>query len=205
MKKTKRQIKHFDQDPAEADFGREKVKSFADDFTKDTIHGLWDQLVGTGDYKTGGHQSGDLSEGQEVSLKKVKKEVYIEAGIDYSREIVHAGQKESSKENHELKIRIQEIIVELKNLVKSSKELEIQFKDVTIIERAPKNVGVYHANFFEWVLSSIKAARVKVENASSWMSHIKGKKNKRDYWSSFKKHGTSFGLSSERVVATQVG
>lgn len=205
MKKAKRQVKHLDQDLIEEDSGREKVKSFADDFAKDTIHGLWDQLVGTGDYRTDENQSGDLSEGQEISLKKVKKEVHIEAGIDYSREIVHTGQKDRSTENHELKIRIQEIVVELKNLVKSSKELEIQFKDVATIERVPKNAGVYHANFFEWILSSIKAARIKVENASSWMSHIKGKKNKRDYWSSFKKHGTSFGLSSERVVATQVG
>jgi hypothetical protein len=37
------------------------------------------------------------------------------------------------------------------------------------------------------------------------MQALAGKKAKKGYWDSAKKHGTSFTLSSDRVVSQQVG
>jgi hypothetical protein len=44
-----------------------------------------------------------------------------------------------------------------------------------------------------------------VEDSGAWLSAMSGKKGKKTYWSEFKKHGTSFGMSNERSVATQTG
>jgi hypothetical protein len=82
--------------------------------------------------------------------------------------------------------------------------LQIEFKEVAIEQRIV-NPGKYHTSFFEWVLSAIRIARMKVEDSGAWLSASKGKKAKKDYWQMFKKHGTTFGLSNERVVATQTG
>ena len=60
-------------------------------------------------------------------------------------------------------------------------------------------------NFFEWMLAVIRAAREKVEDSNAWLGTVKGKGAQRNYWNMFKKHGTTFGLSGERAVATQVG
>ena len=99
------------------------------------------------------------------------------------------------------------IIIELKRLAASSQELEIEFKDVVMTQNVVKP-GKYHQGFFEWVLIVIRNARVRVEDAGAWLSVMhgkKGKKQQQNYWQMFKKHGTTFGLSNERVVATQTG
>lgn len=150
-------------------------------------------------------KSGDLKPGEELSLKEEKQLQAIEPGINYSREIIHAERKIQAENTHETKVRIQEIIIEIKKLTKSSKELSIQFKDIEKMEQLPANAGKYHANFVEWVLSMVRSARERVDNAISWTSAMKSKKSQRTYWNLFKKHGTSFGLSGERTVATQVG
>src|SRR3989344_5698474 len=67
------------------------------------------------------------------------------------------------------------------------------------------NPGKYHVSFFEWVLLLVRQARMKVEDSSAWLGAFKSKKAKKQYWSMFKKHGTTFGLSNERVVSTQTG
>ncbi len=139
-----------------------------------------------------------------MDLKTIsRREQYVEPGIDYQREIVH-GERRVSQDNRAIEVKVEEILIELKQLISSSKELENAFKDVAVAQ-APVKVGKYHVNFFEWVLSTIKTARARVEESVGWMSAISSKKSKREYWAMFKKHGTTFGLSNERVVATQVG
>ena len=45
----------------------------------------------------------------------------------------------------------------------------------------------------------------KVEDSGAWLGKVQGKGAKKGYWGMFKQHGTTFGLSGERSVATQVG
>ncbi|HLD02068.1 MAG TPA: DUF5660 family protein, partial [Patescibacteria group bacterium] len=60
-------------------------------------------------------------------------------------------------------------------------------------------------NFFEWMLSVIRIARMKVEDSGAWMAALSSKKKGKGYWQMFKKHGTTFGMSHERNVSTQTG
>lgn len=177
---------------------------------------MWSQILGSVAHERNGHQevSGDLMEGQEVTLSNLSKNrdtfekkslgLSIEAGIDYRKEILHGERRIVQRQTQETSTKIQEIIAELKRLTTSSKVLEVEFKEVAIEQRI-SNPGKYHVSFFEWMLSVIKQARMKVEDSGAWLTVAKSKQQKRQYWAMFKKHGTSFGLSNERVVATQTG
>ncbi|MBI3984651.1 MAG: hypothetical protein HY344_01730 [Candidatus Levybacteria bacterium] len=154
---------------------------------------------------------GELQEGEEISFAKAKKEKQerkadIEPGIDYRREVIHAETIHVQEENRELRTQLEQIRVELKKIVETSKELESTFKEVTkeTIQQTVKP-GKYHVNFFEWMLSTIQSARVRIESSASWLTAVASKRNKKDYWSLASSKGTSFSLSGERVVAQQTG
>ncbi len=189
------------------------VDNAVDELNKALMTDLWDQMLGTEIGKRNEEKtSGQMAEGQEIALGKKKtaespkKEVktHVEAALDYSSEIIHAERNVRQSENRQLNIKIEEILIELKKLTKSSKEMEVAFRDISIEDR-PVSAGKYHLNFFEWVLSTIRTARLRVEDSANWANVFASKKGKKDYWSMFKKAGTSFGLSGERVVATQTG
>lgn len=226
-KKAQALAKQFvDQNPIEAvrntldKAGLDEAKKALMSEGKAQITSAWDQLIGIGTFKT--ENSGEMQEGEVIDLaqyrqqkqeqdnavnleqKRTEKAQKIEAGWDYTAEIIHAERKFRTQENHTVEQQIQAIIYELQKLIKSSKVLEVEFKEVAVSE-IPVNAGKYHVNFFEWMLTIIKAARMKVEDSSAWLKTVRGKGGKKDYWGLFKKHGTSFGLSGERTAATQTG
>lgn len=131
-----------------------------------------------------------------------------EAAIDYHgkfrKEIMQSRERASHSELNEMQSNIEQIKVELSKLVASSQELKLEFADVSV-EQSATSVGQYHLSFFEWMLAVIRTAREKVEDSGAWLGTVKGKGAKKDYWGMFKKHGTTFGLSGERSVATSVG
>lgn len=127
-----------------------------------------------------------------------------EAAMNYSREIAQSSERASKGEMREMNQNIQQIKAELSKLVASSQVLKLEFATISV-EQSSETVGQYHLNFFEWLLTVIRSAREKVEDSGAWLGTVKGKGTKKGYWGMFKKHGTTFGLSGERSVATQVG
>lgn len=192
---------------------KSKAKQYTEDSIEKIIGGSFDQILGfSGSEKKQDSRGGDLKPGQEISFAKPQEEkaeakeekAYIEAAIDYSREIVHVGERAASHENQELEYQLREIMAEIKKLADSSKELQMQFKTVAVEQHAVKP-GKYHKNFFSWLLSVIRSARMKVEDSGAWLHAMQNKKKSRGYNEMSKKHGTSFSLSNERNVSTQVG
>ncbi len=109
-----------------------------------------------------------------------------------------------SARERETKARIETLITEVKKLSGAVQTLE-KAVAVTAFE-APVNPGVYHVNFFEKLISFLHSLTMRVENATNWIATAGQKKRKHNYyWGQVKKSGTSFMLSSERYVATQVG
>lgn len=207
MKKTKVRSKQFvDENPIESilNLGNATAKSLSLNLAKGALPDLWDQILGGKDKKEQRQElKGDLLEGEELSLTKIKEtESDVEPALDYKREILHP--QKAKEETQGIQVKIQEVQIELKKLMASSRELQIEFKEVAV-EQKIVNPGKYHQSFFEWMLSLIRQARSKVEDSQAWLSAFKSKHAKREYWAMFKKHGTTFGLSNERVVATQVG
>lgn len=141
---------------------------------------------------------------ERLAAKPERRAAAIEY-YDYHREIINASKNESRKEMSEMNNRVQQIQVELKKLIATSKELQMEFGSF-VVQQNPTNPGQYYINFFEWMLVIIRSAREKAENSRAWLSTVKGKHGKKvDYWDMYQKNGTSFGLSGERVVATQTG
>lgn len=194
---------YIDQNPIEAirSIGGGVVRSVKDDVMADSVDTFWEQFLGREKKE---QLSGDLTEGVEIDLRETKVEIPKIPGIDYHREVRTAEVKVIRENEAELRERIAHIQLELKKLIQSSRELQVVFKQVTV-ETVPAKPGTYHQNFFEWLLSIIKQARFKVDESKSWLTTFYAKRAKRQYWAMFKKHGTTFGLSHERVVATQTG
>lgn len=102
-----------------------------------------------------------------------------------------------------IKEKLEAVRLELKTLVATIKKFNSQVERA--IEDIPTHPGVYHLNFLERLRGVIMALRQSIEDSSSWLALWTSRKKKKQYWGLYKKHGTSFGLSSERNVSTQAG
>jgi len=102
-----------------------------------------------------------------------------------------------------MKEKLESVRMELATLAASIKKFNSQVERA--IEDIPARPGIYHLNFLERLRGVIMAIRENIEDSSSWLSLWTTRKQKRNYWGMYKKHGTSFGLSSERNVSTQAG
>lgn len=181
------------------------------DNMKQGFEETWDQILGlekqaqkmSGDLHAG--ESIDLSQASEAADQEEKHAEYSQPGLDYHRQFSALVETRTVSENsRDLQLRINQIINELQKLTSASTELSVQFEEVSM-EDTPVEPGTYHLNFFEWVFAVIQKARERIEESQTWLTTFQSKKKQKGYWGMFKKHGTSFGLSNERVVATQTG
>ncbi len=102
-----------------------------------------------------------------------------------------------------LKAQIDAVRQELKAIATSLKSLDSEI--LKTISEVPVNPGIYHRNFFDRLRSILKTLREQIDDSRSWLSLTTSRKQKKQYWGMYKKHGTKFGLSSERTLATQAG
>lgn len=102
-----------------------------------------------------------------------------------------------------LKQQIEAVRMELKGIAESLKNLHQDVQKA--ISEVPVEPGVYHVNFFERLRSFLKLLREQIDDSRTWLLLSTGRKKKLGYWGMFKKHGTTFGLSSERSIATSAG
>jgi len=202
MRKTKSKVKQIDQNPIEKMFGLDQILGFSDFKEKQEENQEKLMIEGKEFYLNG------LQEENSKTQKEKKEKPQIEAGIDYlrdySREITRVAEQAVNRERQELEMQLREIMAEIKKLADSSKELQMQFKNVATEQYVVKP-GKYHKSFFSWLLSIIRSARMRVEDSNTWLQAMQSKKKSREYGAMTKKHGTSFSLSNERNVATQVG
>lgn len=109
--------------------------------------------------------------------------------------------KHVAEETHVILSKLKEQIVLLE---KSEKNLAAEVSKVKV-ERLPKKSGIYYIRFLEWLITVVKQLRMRVEDGRAWLATFSERKKKRGYWKMYKKHGTTFGLSHERTLATQTG
>ncbi len=193
--------------------------STAKDVGTASVKDFWAQVAG--EYKEEEHI---LAEGKEFTLPKAKDQAIhaatkteksaekpkrqdVAPGLEYQnyhRDILRYHERNMHVEGYQVSRQVEQILVEIQKLIATSTVLEAEFRQVAM-ETTPTEVGSYHVNFFEWMLIMLKAAREKIEDSGAWMNALTSKKGKRNYWAMFKKHGTTFGLSNERSVATQSG
>ncbi|MCL5433102.1 MAG: hypothetical protein M1524_03230, partial [Patescibacteria group bacterium] len=120
--------------------GDDVAKTMVRDFALGSVTDAWEQFFGGKKPEKGKKQvSGDLKEGEELNLKKSEEPEKpvrpdILPHIDYRREVVHAEERSAKEFNREITVKISEIRVEIQKLVQTSKELQVQFKDVAVAQ-----------------------------------------------------------------------
>lgn len=116
----------------------------------------------------------------------------------------HETAQEQQKIYQETTVILQKLKEQVTILEKSNKGLVTELSKVKV-EQTPKKSGIYYIRFLEWLLVVVRQMRTKVEEGRAWLATFNQRKRKIGYWKMYKKHGTTFGLSHERTLATQTG
>ncbi len=103
----------------------------------------------------------------------------------------------------ETRQQLEMIRAELKSLMASLKNLNKEVQNAVTQEVV--NPGVYHLNFYDQLRTFIRVLRQQIEDSGAWLASFNTRKKKMGYWGMYKKHGTTFGLSNERSLATSAG
>lgn len=183
----------------------EQVKGLASDIgrsaTEDLVVGVAknvvEQVFGTSAKTTHVPASIESVKKQEQEIRKDERQRYELFKRQTEAQVFNYRDVEVARE-------IQAIHFEIERIISTSKEVEMSVRQVTT-QSLPEKPGEYHLNFFQWILRLVKEARMKVEESATWLSLFISKKKQRNYWAMFKKHGTQFALSNERVITTQIG
>ncbi len=132
---------------------------------------------------------------QSSEKKQLRNEILV-----FSRTV----KENERKVYEETTVILQRLKEQVTILEKSNKGLVAEMAKVKV-EQAPKKSGIYYIRFLEWLLTVVRQMRMKVEDGRAWLATFTQKKKKIGYWKMYKKHGTTFGLSHERSLATQTG
>ncbi len=202
-KKTSKQITH--ENPIEAIRGiGSGVKQTASQESKAAVNDAWEQLLGL--ETRAREKAGELTAGQEIDLTNLKEKTHeiTEMGHEFAQEVLHAGKRANQEEQRESQVKVQEILIELKQLAQSTREIQTEVQVISE-EQTVTVAGAYKVNFLEQMLSWLRDAREDVEDSLAWFQALRSKKASKQYGTMAKKHGTSFTLSNERTASTQTG
>ncbi len=133
--------------------------------------------------------------------------------IDFSRETQPAPQPALRSEilnrpravmgEPNLQNEIAAVRAELQALAASLKTFNSEV--VKAISTHSTEEGIYHLNFMNRLKVMLRHLRESIDDSNTWLQLSSSRKKQKGYWHSYKKHGTQFGLSSERTMATQAG
>lgn len=191
----------------------ESLKDIGGDFTgqgadllKNTSEDFFNELMGLGTpqvKRSGEMKAGESFEMSEVISGKVEENKKLKAQISLERNLSYDEKRLSQEKMQELRIQLQTITVEIGKLAASTGNLATQ-TEIAMIE-APANPGIYHVIFFEKVLEFLRSFRQKIDQASVWLGSANKRAEKKNYWSMYKKKGSSFLLSPDHYLQRSAG
>ena len=176
------------------------------DLLKDTSEDFFKELIGIG--KSQPNRSGEIKAGESIEMsavlsgreeenKKLRKQISFERTLAYEEQML------SERKMHELRIQLKAIAEEINKLAASAGNLATQ-TEIAMVE-APVNPGVYHVIFFEKILELISSFRKKIDQAAVWLEGANKRGQKKNYWSTYKKKGSSFLLSPDHYLQRSAG
>lgn len=116
---------------------------------------------------------------------------------------IQPAQKVIFHEDPQIKQQLEAVRAELNALSKSIKMLTTDIQKA--VSEVPVAPGIYHVTFYEKLRAVLQILREQIDDSRSWLTMHTSRKKKMGYWGMFKKHGTTFGLSNERSIATSAG
>lgn len=153
-------------------------------------------------------RSGELSQGQSLQMAealsgKEEENKKLRAQISLERNLAADSQRLTQERSNELRVQLQALTNEVQKVAQSTGNLAEQLQ-VAVIQ-APANPGIYHIVFFEKVLQFLQSFRKKINEASVWLNSTNKRAQKKNYWSMYKKKGSSFLLSPDHYLQRSAG
>ena len=172
---------------------------------KDVLRGqdLLDQILGNARSYSGEISAGESVEMSEVFTGQREENEKLKKQISNERQLREEEKVLTENKSNELRVQLQVIMKEVQVLTDTTQGLADEVQVATM--QAPVEPGVYHVIFFQKLLEFIKSFRAKVEDASVWLHATNKRAEKKNYWSKYKKHGSSFLLSADHYLTRSAG
>lgn len=176
------------------------------DFIKDTSADFIRELLGLP--KTNIKRSGELTQGQQIEINDVlsgkeEKRSQAQKQINFERRLLEEESATSLEKGRTLKIQLQAVMQEVQKVAQSTENLA-ENTQVSMLS-APVEPGVYHVRFFENLLTFLRSFRERIDLASTWMESANKRAEKKNYWATYKKNGSSFLLSPDHYLSRSAG
>ena len=152
-------------------------------------------LMGEISLLTGINKTNQQIENKGVSIDAKMRQ--LQSVQQKEREVYSAKQKAVEAQVAKL---MQELAVEVRKLEQQTAELTSEVRHA-VVDVAPTKPGIYHLNFFDWVINTLRDLRKKVNDSRLWLNVWSQKKKQKGYWAMYKKHGNKFAMSDERAVS----
>ena len=186
------------------DIGGGATDSLSRDLLKETTRNFFEQLVGAREQ----NYSGEIVPGETVELNEVfsgtreeKKKARVQ--ISLARSLFEEEKVRTEKRTNQLRLQLHALMQEVYSLAQSTQGLGEAVEVASM--QAPVNPGIYHVSFFEKLLSFMKSFRKRIENASLWLNTTNSRAEKKNFWSTYKKHGSKFLLSPDHYLQRSAG
>jgi len=176
------------------------------DLLKSTSEDFFKELLGIP--KPQKKISGELQQGQSLQMNeamsgKAEENKLLRQQISMERQMAGDEKALANEKMQKLRVQLQAMTSEIAKLASATSDLA-QETQIAMVQ-APAEPGVYHIVFFEKVLEFLQSFRKKIENASVWLSGSNKRAEKKNYWSMYKKKGSSFLLSPDHYSQRSAG
>lgn len=153
-------------------------------------------------------RSGEVPMGQPLEMNKImsgqeEKNKKLQEQIFFERRLFNEERQTSGEKLNQLRVRLQAIQTEANKMVATTSNLSEELK--TAVIQGVSSVSEYQINFFEDIISLIVSFRKKIDSAVVWLQNSNKRAQKKNYWSQYKKKGSSFLLSGESYVQRSAG
>jgi hypothetical protein len=112
--------------------------------------------------------------------------------------------QEQSKLNSEISGLMKEVKKEIEMLKLQDKALVEDVSKLSVME-LPKNAGIYHLRFLEFIIKLLRSLRSKISEGRMWLQASFQKKKQKKFWQLAKRKGTKFSMSNELTQANTPG
>lgn len=178
----------------------------AGDLLKDTSEDFFRELMGM--QVPQAKRSGEIGAGQSIQMNEVmsgkeEENKKLRAQISLERQMSADESRLSQEKTNQLRVQLQALTQEVVKVAQSTGNLA-EATQVAMIQ-APAQPGIYHLIFFEKVLEFLQSFRMKIDQAATWMQSSNKRAEKKNYWSMYKKKGSSFLLSPDHYLQRSAG
>lgn len=181
------------------DVAKNETKAMSDEFFRQ----LLGQQRAMQQKRTGEVPMGQSLQMNEVMSGQTEKNKKLEEQMFFERRLFSEEREATNKKLNELRLRLQAVQAEANKMVATTAKLSQEIK-VAVLKGA-NTVSEYQINFFEDIIQTIMAFRKKIDSAVIWMQGQNKRGEKKNFWSQYKKKGSSFLLSGETYSQRSAG